>query len=158
VHRVLKDHPQRAEILSKHPDLTCAARAREIAKGAKNGKDKDSKRWFANLVARSNEDIDEASIVDQRMTPAPLCDLLMVIEPELLEPVKAGAEARLKVYNFLISLCKEPPQAVLEELKLRAKANAAEADERERVERKRRAKEMPATQVVTSAQPVAAYC
>lgn len=155
VHRVLKYHPQRAEILSEHPDLTCASQARNFMHsydtGAENGKslldwDKNAKRWFNKLVDRANEDIDEAAIVDQPMTVEQQCDLLMGIDPYLLETVKEAGEARLKLYDFLSRLCEKPQPAVAEEFKRRAKAKADLA------ERERRAKKAPTPQATSAVQ------
>jgi hypothetical protein len=64
----------------------------------------------------------------------------------VLETVKESGEARLKLYNFLSRLCEEPPQAVAEEFKRRAKAKADLA------ERERRAKKAPTPQAAISVQ------
>ena len=153
VHKVLKDHPKREEIRRKYPDLTCTRQARDIMRsydegGAGNGKGKDYKRWFDALVKRCNEDTDEAAIVDQPMDLGQLRDLLGGIEPDLLKTVKEAGEAWLKLYDFLIWLCKEGPQAVAEELERRAKGNAAKAD---LVERKRHVKKAPTAQAEAAA-------
>src|SRR5215467_3480485 len=159
VHRVLKDHPKREEIRRKYPDLTCTRQARDImhsydsggAKGAGNGKGgTDFKRWFKKLIDRCEEDIDEAAVVDQRVDVAQLRNLLGGIEPDLLETVKEAGEAWLTLYNFLMKLCEEGPQAVAEELERRAKENAARGDLP-----KRRAKKAPTAQAEARAQVTA---
>ena len=78
------------------------------------------------------------------MTVEQQYNLLMGIDPYQLERVKEAGEAQLKLYNFLNRLCEEPPQAVSEELKRRAKANAAKADLAERERRAKKAPKKPA--------------
>jgi hypothetical protein len=135
------------------PGATTSAPAKAKAAGNEkggNGKVSSDKNkgWFNKLVKRCNEDIDEAAIVDQRMDAEQLRNLLGGIEPDLLKTVKEAGEAWLKLYDFLIWLCKEGPQAVAEELERRAKGNAAKAD---LVERKRHVKKAPTAQAEAAA-------
>ena len=63
VHRVLKDHPQRAEILSEHPELSCATEARKAIREYNSGGAKeaqadewstDNREWESELVVTLN--------------------------------------------------------------------------------------------------------
>jgi hypothetical protein len=156
VHRVLKDHAHRGEILSENPGLSCTRKARELmaehdagdANGAGNGKGADrDERWLRNVLIRANDDIDEAAFVDEPMTPAQLCDLLNVIEPDALAPMLQASVAWRKAYDFLIGLCEDPPQTVCEERDRRAKANAAAANLKDRTRRAPTAQAALAVQV-----------
>jgi hypothetical protein len=65
VHRVLKDDPHRAEILSEYPDLTCTRKARELmdrSRGGCNGKgngkggfSKDKQRYLKDVCTRAED-------------------------------------------------------------------------------------------------------
>ena len=140
VHRVLKDHPKREEILDAHPALSCTKEARKImdlydtggAKGTGNGKgsSKYDKRWYKKLIDRCHEDMDETALVDQHLKVEKLSSLLGATEPALLETMKECGEGWLKLYGLLIRLCEKGPEVVFEERERerRAKENAAKAD------------------------------
>jgi hypothetical protein len=135
--RVLKDHPKLEEIRRNYPDLTCTRQARKImdsydAGGAGNGKgsSKYDKRWFKKLIDRCEEDMDEAALVDQRLTVKQLSSLLGASEPALLGTMKECGEGWLALYHLLSRLCEKGPQVVFEERELEhhAKENAAKAE------------------------------
>jgi hypothetical protein len=151
VYRELKKDPHRDEILTAHPNLTCAKSARKIANAydddagathdAGNGSG-DSKRWFNRVLTLATDAIREAAVADNELTPEQQCDLLLAVEQDLLPKVRKAGEALIKLADFVTALCEEPPQAVLEEGKRRLQANAAKLDtpeEREAKERKQRA-------------------
>jgi hypothetical protein len=130
VHRVVKDHPKRDEILSD-PDLTCTKKARELMAGSANntgnGKgsgdgDKETKRWFNNLVTRANEMIDEAAFANQQTTAKQRHALLMAADPDLLDTVRKAGEALVKLADRLDALLEEAADTVTKERAPRANA------------------------------------
>jgi hypothetical protein len=110
VHRVLKSSPQRDAILSENPKLTCTKEARKLADkydgfAANRQESGDKYRpWFNKVIKLANEVTREAAVADQDLTKEQTYNLLMVVEPSLLEGVRKAGKALVKLADRLDSL------------------------------------------------------
>lgn len=108
--RVLVDHPKRAEIVNKNPNITKREAEAECKKQkqptAKRETKPDSKaetqRWFTDLLVRVNHAVRDLKMTEGRArNRLQRLELQEVIEPALLPTLRQGGEAWIKLANNL---------------------------------------------------------
>ena len=109
VYRVLKDHPQRAEILSEHPKLSCATEARKAIReynsdGAEEAQadewSTDNRKWESELIVALNN-FKRLVAFRKRCTPEQWQRVAQDVDPSLGARVRNVCEEGLELADAL---------------------------------------------------------
>jgi hypothetical protein len=126
----LATHPDRANIIRTNPDIT-KRQARQIMRerqraevvaAPRDWRRNEWRRWFQAVVQLATKAIRDGAVADQPVAPEVRQILREVIEPHLLQTLRDGGEALIRLADFLEALIAEPEETTQEN----ATAEAAE--------------------------------
>jgi hypothetical protein len=115
--RELATHPEREQIIRNKPNLTKRDAHKLMRDNAKNKKgrrdkgdddwQKQNQRWFRDLCALANDAQRAAEIDMGNLTPEQQSGLAQVVEPDLLQLIRAAGDALITLTDRLEALVAE---------------------------------------------------